>query len=95
MSNRYIIEATEEQLAGIKHALACARREYQEELPKRKEGVAFWEAMNPSAPEREKYLAMSRENLADVERQLALVKAASPAVYGAKLKTARTRRGRS
>lgn len=90
--NRYLIEVTAEQLQGLKHALVRTQATLTQAIPERERGVAFFEAQSDSEPEKERYLAISRQNLADARANLTLVNAAVPAVYNAKLLPARKRR---
>lgn len=82
MSARYLIEVTEEQLCGLRHAAARTELEHKHAIPQFEEAVAAF-----AAREDEHFLAIGRRNLEHARKWLALVRDAAPALYQQKLKS--------
>lgn len=82
MSNKYVIEVTEEQLHGLMDALTAAPQFWKAELRKREASVAFWQER-----QRADMLPVVNSNMDYAQARLAAIAAASSAVYSAKLLT--------
>lgn len=79
MSTRYRITVTEDQLAGLQHALVVAERYYTEAIPQREADLASLEQFNS-----EHFLAMAKANLEYARNHLALIRTVSPVLNDAK-----------
>jgi hypothetical protein len=85
MVTRYLIEASQEQLDGLKHACAFAETEHARSIPENQRAVAQFQQRQDTEFEN-----MARQNLEHARSNLRLVRLASSALYRAKIKPTRT-----